>query len=56
MNSLIKFINSHDGCRAYGMLNGKLVVSSLCSVGGIAITVSDSIEPTMQAARDWLGY
>jgi hypothetical protein len=56
MSSLIAFINQHDGCRVESVQGLRLTVSSLCSINGRVIRVSETIDATMPAVRCWLGY
>lgn len=53
---LAKFIDSHDNCMFCREESGKLIVASLVVKDGKAEMLRETIEPTLQAVRDWLGY
>lgn len=59
--AIVRFLNAHDvgGGRPTFVRErrGRLVVRGLCVMrSGALVTKLAIIEPTMQAARDWLGY
>ncbi len=57
MNSLIYFINSHDGCKVESSTSSHLTVSSYVVLADGTLTrESQTIPATLSAARDWLGY
>ncbi|HJP68268.1 MAG TPA: hypothetical protein VJ846_05145 [Sphingomicrobium sp.] len=43
-------INAHVGC------DGKIVVEAVYCKDGVAFSEIETIDPTFQAVRDWLGY
>jgi len=56
MKEIIDFINSHDGCEVVAVCGDRLEVTSLCSVGGKVLKVSEQIKSDRKSVRDWLGY
>lgn len=58
MENLIKFINSHAGCKVETVLNSgaRLEVSSHATINGQAVKVVEQIPATLKAARALLGY
>lgn len=56
LTRLIEYIALHDGCAVIGVVGNSLIVESNAVIDGNVMREQSTIQATLQAVRDWLGY